>query len=277
MTERLTPSELVYLFVDGEATGAERTEMYAALANDNDLQAEFEDALRLKQTVDEEIALTTPPFETTKELFLKAGFSLPIPIAGGEAIAPVVSHIAENGLFTALKSFIAPLFVTTSIIATGIVSMPFFDRIETHPVQQPVITPIAQVFPTDNTTNAPVIDIASPQSMTSESSKSEKTSSNRATSAKKSERSYVSEAPIHPVIEAPYETPPQENTSSTEVEHISIPSVPADAYRSEQLSLSNFIREPSIHVRQLADLRKTTDSEPRDIWFGARGITGIAL
>jgi hypothetical protein len=275
MTERLTPSELVYLFVDGEATGAERTEMYAALANDNDLQAEFEDALRLKQTVDEEIAVTTPPFQTTRELFLKAGFTLPVPIAGGEALAPAVSHIAESGIFTALKSLIAPFFVTTGIIATGIVSMPFFERIETHPPQQPSATPIAQVFPTDHTTNAPLVTIAPVQHIASERNTDEKPTANVVASVKRSDRSHVSEAQVTRVPEAPTDIIDQENAT---IENVAIPSVAADAYRSEQPAAITFTHEPYRQVRQLDDLRREPAfQEKRDLWFGARGITGIAL
>jgi len=277
MTERLTPSELVYLFVDGEATGVERTEMYAALANDNDLQAEFEDALRLKQTVDEEIAVTTPPFETTRELFLKAGFTLPVPIAGGEALAPAVSHIAESGIFTALKSFIAPFFVTTGIVATGIVTMPFFQRIEsTSATSQASHTPIAQVFSTGTTTNAPSSDILSPKSaVTIESiqAKGERT----VTHLPQGTTAHISKLPVTPPVEQPGELTTLDNTVSTTIEDVAITSIPTDAYRNEHPANIHFIHEPSTQIRQLADLRKASASQPKDLWFGARGIAGLAL
>ncbi len=274
MSERMTPSDLVYLFVDGEATGAERTEMYAALATDNDLQSEFEDALRLKQTVDEEIAVTAPPYEATKALFMKAGFSMPVPIAGGEAIAPVISHVAESGIFTALKSLIAPFFVTTGIIATGVVSMPFFERIETGTSQaSQVSTPVAQVFPTNTTTNTAIAETVP---ATTEQATNEQPVVTRTIN-----REARNNASVSQTVATPFEpqdvVPPVTVVDEAKVMEIpAISSVRQEHIRQDYPS-SVLIHESPVRIQQLADIRTETVDEPKDLWFEVHRITDLSM
>jgi hypothetical protein len=68
-------SDLIYIFLDGEATENERTLLFSALATDNALQIEFQDAFRMHTSVQKEIETTTPPPILTNELFAKAGFA----------------------------------------------------------------------------------------------------------------------------------------------------------------------------------------------------------
>ncbi len=67
-------SELIYLYIDGEASEAERTLLFSALATDAGLQAEFNDAFRMNSAVQKEIETTLPPPELTSQVFEKAGF-----------------------------------------------------------------------------------------------------------------------------------------------------------------------------------------------------------
>lgn len=278
MTERLTPSDLVYLFVDGEATGAERTEMYAALATDNELQTEFEDALRLKQTVDDEIAAAVPPMETTKELLMRAGFTLPLPIAGNEAIAPAVSHIADSGFLTALKSFVAPLLVTTGIITTGIITMPLINKIGAENVAQNT-TQVSQVFPSEQTTNAPLVEMASADAPAARSSvesspvKTEVIRSYRSAASTNTMRSY------HAVETTPAEQLaiiPAADTTQATTDAVLATLVQVEPKAESQTQI--MIGEPAERVRQLADLRRDDPvTGPKDLWFTARGIAGLSL
>jgi hypothetical protein len=274
MTERLTPSELVYLFVDGEATGVERTEMYAALATDSDLQAEFEDALRLKQTVDDEIAATVPPLEATKELFLKAGFTLPVPVAGGEALAPAVSHIADSGLFTALKSIIAPFFVTTGIIATGIVSMPFFDKISSPNATGNNASQVAQVFHAENTTNAPLVEMTEPVAANDNAAaptRSEVMRSHRPVITSNAVTPSAIAQPVEPFAIVPTARVAIVTNESTIVQ----PITPVTPRLEQTADLA--INEQTERMQRLTDLRPEAVTQPRDFLFGSRGIAGLAL
>ncbi|MFN8361010.1 MAG: hypothetical protein U0264_13935 [Candidatus Kapaibacterium sp.] len=70
-------SELIYLYIDGEASEAERTLLFSALATDAALQAEFNDAFRMNSAVQKEIETTVPPPELTSQVFEKAGFVTP--------------------------------------------------------------------------------------------------------------------------------------------------------------------------------------------------------
>lgn len=67
-------SDLIYIFLDGEATENERTLLFSALATDDALQSEFNDAFRMHTSVQKEIEVTTPPPALTNQLFAKAGF-----------------------------------------------------------------------------------------------------------------------------------------------------------------------------------------------------------
>ncbi|MFM8473134.1 MAG: hypothetical protein ACKOBV_06405, partial [Candidatus Kapaibacterium sp.] len=68
-----TPSELIDVFLDGEHTGTERAVLFSALGTSTDLQAEFEEALRIRTAALTDAALTMPPPELTGALMARAG------------------------------------------------------------------------------------------------------------------------------------------------------------------------------------------------------------
>lgn len=70
-----SPSELVYLYVDGEINASQQAALFVALAHDSDLQAEFNDAIALKLSTSTEVRSTMPAPELKSALFQKAGFS----------------------------------------------------------------------------------------------------------------------------------------------------------------------------------------------------------
>lgn len=70
-----TPSELVYLFVDGEATDVETSLLFGALADDAELQAELADAIRINAAAQGEAFETLPPADVTGALFERAGMT----------------------------------------------------------------------------------------------------------------------------------------------------------------------------------------------------------
>ncbi|MGE3799522.1 MAG: hypothetical protein AB7H80_00725 [Candidatus Kapaibacterium sp.] len=88
-----TPSELVYLFVDGEADDVQKTQLFGALANNSDLQAELADAIRINAAVRDETANAAPPAGVTAILFERAG----IGVAASSPSAPIVSGVVGGG------------------------------------------------------------------------------------------------------------------------------------------------------------------------------------
>lgn len=78
-------SELIYLFVDGEATDVQKSTLFSALANDTDLQTEFADALQINAAAESERGAIIPPTHVTAGLFEKAGISAGAATASGVA------------------------------------------------------------------------------------------------------------------------------------------------------------------------------------------------
>ena len=78
-------SELIYLFVDGEATDVQKSTLFSALANNTDLQTEFADALQINAAAESERGAIIPPTHVTTGLFEKAGISAGTAAASGVA------------------------------------------------------------------------------------------------------------------------------------------------------------------------------------------------
>lgn len=120
-----TPSELIYLFVDGEADDVQKHLLFTALANDAALQAEFSDALRIGAAIEEAKLEERPPQHVTAALFQKAGF--------GEAAAAktpigaaVITTAAGSGFASRLQRMAVPFF---SALVGGIIALFFAPEI----------------------------------------------------------------------------------------------------------------------------------------------------
>ena len=107
----MTNSDLIYLFIDGETTEVERDILFKELANNNDLQIEFQDALKLnKATAASDFAIT-PPIALTGAIFTKAG------------LTQVIETTAIVGGATATGSIFKELFATLNTkFAVGVIS-----------------------------------------------------------------------------------------------------------------------------------------------------------
>jgi hypothetical protein len=68
-----TYSELIYLVIDGEASDAERTAFYSALANSTELQNEFQTAMKMNRAAESFPKKTAVPVSVSENLFSKAG------------------------------------------------------------------------------------------------------------------------------------------------------------------------------------------------------------
>ncbi len=132
MNNSLSHSDLIYLFVDGEASPAERTKLYEALSNNPALQAEFEDAMRLKAAIEKEVQTAVPPIALTEELFLKAGIA--IPLAATTAVAPAIPAISNISTWLPmLKTFVIPALAVTGIVTVGVIKLTESNELATPP------------------------------------------------------------------------------------------------------------------------------------------------
>ncbi len=111
-------SDLIYLYLDGEAGSLEHSMLFGALARNSDLQAEFTEALRIRSAVEQERALALPPAHLTDALFRKAGFAT--------AAAETAAAAGPGAFGRFLARFGAPMLsaaasaLLTALLLTGI-------------------------------------------------------------------------------------------------------------------------------------------------------------
>jgi len=112
-------SDLLYLFLDGHAGAAEKDALFRAMANDSELQAEFEDAITIRSAIHHERENTVPPSDVTAALFAKAGIAVPV-IGASIGTTSVQSGAFLSGLFGKIVSTFIP------VAAVGITSVAAF-------------------------------------------------------------------------------------------------------------------------------------------------------
>jgi hypothetical protein len=71
-----SPSELIDLVLDGEIAHSQSTPLFTTLATDNDLQAEFHQALAIRRAMNSEMQNSIPSVEFTNSLFQSAGVGI---------------------------------------------------------------------------------------------------------------------------------------------------------------------------------------------------------
>lgn len=100
---QFTPSELVHLFVDGEADAYQQSALFSYLASDMELQEELRGAMLMRKTLEQVRATTIPPDECATAIFAKAGFAA----TETQAVVPVLSQ-------TIIKSLVHTLLAATA-------------------------------------------------------------------------------------------------------------------------------------------------------------------
>jgi len=97
MTENLTYyQDLIYLYLDGEASDAEKKVLFDKLSQNSELQEEFSRAMELNKAMGEDREFLSPSIELTQKLFIRAGF---IPAA---ELAPI--GFSGSGLLGSLMN-----------------------------------------------------------------------------------------------------------------------------------------------------------------------------
>ncbi|MBL7998649.1 MAG: hypothetical protein JNL32_08445 [Candidatus Kapabacteria bacterium] len=75
MTDNFSPSDIIYLYLDGEADSVQQATLFAALATDADLQQEFNEALEMRKTFENERMTAEAPAYLTASVMSSAGIT----------------------------------------------------------------------------------------------------------------------------------------------------------------------------------------------------------
>jgi hypothetical protein len=102
-------SDLIHLFIDGEATETERNLLFGALKDSPELQEEFSSAMQLKQAFATDISKLQPPSYLESKIAERAG--LLVAASSSLATAPVVVNSLSNSITSALSN-VAPVAAT---------------------------------------------------------------------------------------------------------------------------------------------------------------------
>ncbi len=117
-----SPSDLIYLFLDGEASGAQQAVLFQSLAKDDELQTEFAEALRIRAATELERTETRPPSTLTADLFRQAGFAPPVPsLPGAPPPASLGWHFGSSlATWTGLALAAVTGALVTALILFGV-------------------------------------------------------------------------------------------------------------------------------------------------------------
>lgn len=113
-------SDLIYLFIDGETNKIEQQTLFKELANNDELQTEFQQAVLMSKDFMKDRAVLTPAASLKDSIFLKAGLS-----AAGAAVATgVVSSGYLGRIFELFSKFSSQIYtVLVSSFATALVML----------------------------------------------------------------------------------------------------------------------------------------------------------
>lgn len=105
-------SDLIYLFLDGETDSTQQDLLFKSLADNPELQTEFQDAVTLNKSLSADSKNLVPSNDLTHNLFVKAGFE------SGAAGSAATGILSESGKSTFFSSFIGKIkssFIPASI------------------------------------------------------------------------------------------------------------------------------------------------------------------
>jgi len=144
LSQPFSPSELIYLFIDGEADGAQRTALLTQLAHDGDLQQEFQDALKIRTAVFAAAQTTAPSAALTGRLFARAGFGGAMTAAPVSTWRTAVAQLAQSpiarNIVVGVVAGIAGSVITASVLKSSDQLLQF------HRLQRPVERRCVKIF-----------------------------------------------------------------------------------------------------------------------------------
>lgn len=111
MNMQPTPSELIYLYMDGELEAGQHQELFSLLSTSPELQEEFNDAMAMKSAFESERLSTTVPPSITESVMTNAGVE-PLVSSG-------VSSSLITGLGTTVMTFLRKSVLPMSLLVAG--------------------------------------------------------------------------------------------------------------------------------------------------------------
>ena len=111
-------SDLIHLFIDGEATETERNTLFGALKDSPELQEEFHSAMELKKAFAADIMQLQPPSYLQSQIAERAG--LIVAASASVATAPAVVNSLSTSISSALSTA-AP--IATTAVSKGIIAL----------------------------------------------------------------------------------------------------------------------------------------------------------
>lgn len=110
-----SPSDLIFLYLDGEASDTERNLLFKALANDEALQFELQDAISMKYATEKEAEDIVPAAALTNSIFGTLGIS---------TIANVASQTIEVSTLSKVATYLKTPFmlVLNSLFVGGLLT-----------------------------------------------------------------------------------------------------------------------------------------------------------
>ncbi len=124
----MNTSDLIYLFIDGEANDLERQILFDKLASNNELQLEFQDALKINKNLATNDSKLVPSALLTDTIFSQAGLTQ---ILGTTAVigsgAAITSNFFQQGLAFLNTKFAVGIAsaLASLILSVGITSLYF--------------------------------------------------------------------------------------------------------------------------------------------------------
>ena len=127
----LTPSDLVYLFVDGEATEAEKSVLFNELSTDSNLQIELQNAISMKTVAFHDSNNTVVPAALSNKVFSAVGIG-----SGVAAIGASAANMAGKSSFWGIGTF----YSIISALAGSLITFLLMGNLMTNEVNKEIVS-----------------------------------------------------------------------------------------------------------------------------------------
>lgn len=122
----LSTSELIYTYLDGEATPVEQSILFGALASNSELQQEFNEAIEMRKAFAFDSSSAVPPDYLTARVFESNGVATAVATTGIASIAVAVLPF--------VKKFIAPIAFSTLGAGLMYLGLSYYSNQEVAPL-----------------------------------------------------------------------------------------------------------------------------------------------
>ena len=142
MYEDYSYSDLIELFLDGEASEVQQTTLFAALAHDSDLQLEFQEALDIRLAVEQDLRTIAPSPALHKQVFERAGIAPPllqdtissVPQTIKPQVRTILSHLGINLFVATIASLLTIFFLGKTVDSPSTVPSQALEHVQESPL-----------------------------------------------------------------------------------------------------------------------------------------------